>query len=1061
MATSTTMVVKDPFPRAPTPTPRVPSAFRLITKRTSYQSLRSPDLLSPMSPVAPRPFPAVEPPQESPGWEHINVISPSTASHHSMYSDSDDAFRSPRLALLTNNLLGSHMQQETEGIRTLISPSAPVQQPGDELLYDVGTEAAPDERYFHADFQAALAATKQEMKDISLAMWGCPASHRIGSDLHHLKQWAQNLSEFEPTRTRTVGLVGDPGVGKSSVINSLLDQSDLAHSSVDSGHSTPVITEYRYRPAHHDEPFGMEVDYMTTEEIRELIEELLRSFRACYIPAFHDIDNLEERQEIRTRSDKAWHTLNSMFRSQPIFTKDFVLQHTYDTEMPLVHIFEKWAAKFLTNRPGGFDARTWSSTAFNIDECRDKIDAFTSDPIDEDTAALWPFVRVVRVYLRAAVLQSGLVLVDCPSLRDLNFAREKATERYLRNCHQIFAVTTMKDALIDKGVLDIVKRNGRHRPLRIICTKSEDINVREVERSQPDISLQVRTWRQQIEGLQKQVKRCEAQRRHGVSGALEEETRSRDMLEDIEYGLKRFLVERRNCSVATQLIEKFAADVQHGDLKIFCVSNKDYFDHRYDEQIRAETRLDLSGILHLRKYCHSIPADAQFEAAAAFINHDVPAFLGSLKQWAVAGLGDMNAEKAEALKHLMQRLEETAIKKFILPTAQIHQTRSSLNQDFVTGIISPIKEHRSAWRKAALEKSKEWSKWDGKDYAAFCRHYGNHSSKDTGQQSWNDDLLAPMRDQLEGNWDFFHENVEERKRGLKLSIVTDFDEICQPLKERSTSPASPIQTLLSTIPHRISTIQHIIETNFSDLLEGTQQLETDALYGHVSSYISNLMSPAYHAAAILPSKSPVSPTTPISASASSPASSRASSRSSSPSTSPASSPTDNPSPELLDKQRKELITAHVVSSRLYSKLGTLIERSHRGFTSIVFSNIHAAISREIDALIRDMHLVVPPKDVLVNKLGAGGTGHTPNYSYNGGSPQESLENVIPVRGPSRDGGGTEEVEMVRGKSEAEQYADFAGRLKARIVLAERVVLGSREVVEGVRGMSFGEGGEGT
>lgn len=41
---------------------------------------------------------------------------------------------------------------------------------------------------------------------------------------------ALRLSEFEPPSSRIVGLVGDSGVGKSSLINSLLDMKDLARS---------------------------------------------------------------------------------------------------------------------------------------------------------------------------------------------------------------------------------------------------------------------------------------------------------------------------------------------------------------------------------------------------------------------------------------------------------------------------------------------------------------------------------------------------------------------------------------------------------------------------------------------------------------------------------------------------------------------------------------------------------------------------------------------------------------------------------------------------------------
>lgn len=202
MATCTTMTAQDPFPRSTTPRPR-PTSVRIVTQRTSYQSLISPVL---MSPVADLPFSPV-----SPDWPAINLISPSTASHHSVFSDpdQDDDFRSPRLALLTSGL-----NDESEELNKLISPSAPIPQPGDELLYDITNEEKPDMPLFNSDFQASLARMKQEMKDVSLALWGCPASHQLGSDLHALKQRAQQLGEFEPMRTRRVALVGDTGAGK-------------------------------------------------------------------------------------------------------------------------------------------------------------------------------------------------------------------------------------------------------------------------------------------------------------------------------------------------------------------------------------------------------------------------------------------------------------------------------------------------------------------------------------------------------------------------------------------------------------------------------------------------------------------------------------------------------------------------------------------------------------------------------------------------------------------------------------------------------------------------------
>jgi hypothetical protein len=421
-----------------------------------------------------------------------------------------------------------------------------------------------------------------------------------------------------------------------------------------------VITEYRYRSAHHDEPFSIAIDYMTAEEIQELIEGLLRSFRACYIPGFQDIDDGNERRKIRVLSEIAWSTLYSMFRNQPLFNKKFLLGYPSAAEFPLLSVLQQWSADFLSRRPGGPTCRSWATSAFNIDDFGEKLDPFVRDPVDDKASALWPFIRVIRIELRSPILESGLVLVDCPAPRELNPARARASDRYLRYCHEIFVVADISDALFDNDLADIVERNDKHRPVHVICTRSGEINSRDVERRELEVALQVRTWREEIEALRKQVKRNEAQRRLGMYGALEEEAHNRDMLQELEFGLKKFLVERRNRKVVTQLREKYAANVQD-ELQVFCTDDGDYFEHRFDEQDRAEIRLDLSGIVRLRKYCHSISAKAQLTEATAFMERDVPTFLGSLKQWAISGIDSVSPDKTTDLCKLLKDLEDVAI----------------------------------------------------------------------------------------------------------------------------------------------------------------------------------------------------------------------------------------------------------------------------------------------------------------------------------------------------------------------------------------------------------------
>lgn len=138
---------------------------------------------------------------------------------------------------------------------------------------------------------------------------------------------------------------------------------------------------------------------MTAEEIQELIEELLRTFRLYYLSSFQEIISASEKKTIRMRSEKAWNTLHSMFRNQPLFTKSFLLDYPAEGDASLLNILQLSAASFLAGRPGGCESRMWSAAAFNVDECTDKMDAFLRDPLDANTPALWPFIRVVRYVL--------------------------------------------------------------------------------------------------------------------------------------------------------------------------------------------------------------------------------------------------------------------------------------------------------------------------------------------------------------------------------------------------------------------------------------------------------------------------------------------------------------------------------------------------------------------------------------------------------------------------------------------------------------------------------------
>ena len=108
----------------------------------------------------------------------------------------------------------------------------------------------------------------------------------------------------------------------------------------------------------------------------------------------------------------------------------------------------------------------------------------------------------------------------------------------------------------------------------------------------------------------------------------------------------------------------------------------------------------------------------------------------------------------------------------------------------------------------------------------------------------------------------------------------------------------------------------------------------------------------------------------------------------------------------------------------------MIERSHRAFLRAAFDSMIASVTREVDALIRDLGLIVPPEELESPSISRREEGD------GNGAPEgakESSKRVVKV-----------------GKSEAQKYEEFSGMLRLRIAQAEKVMVECKKIVQAVR-----------
>lgn len=125
---------------------------------------------------------------------------------------------------------------------------------------------------------------------------------------------------------------------------------------------------------------------------------------------------------------------------------------------------------------------------------------------------------------------------------------------------------------------------------------------------------------------------------------------------NISPRLKSFLIKSRNEFVTKELREKYRDRVTN-DIKIFCVSNKDYWDNRDKAKQISRPFLELSGILQVRKHSISIVAASQRRIATRYMKDQIPAFLAQVDLWVQSGALSANQERRRALCRTLDEVE--------------------------------------------------------------------------------------------------------------------------------------------------------------------------------------------------------------------------------------------------------------------------------------------------------------------------------------------------------------------------------------------------------------------
>ncbi|KAH8760482.1 hypothetical protein F5883DRAFT_563809 [Diaporthe sp. PMI_573] len=636
------------------------------------------------------------------------------------------------------------------------------------VVHRVEDEELPDDEFHHPAFQRRLSQARSMLEDLTRVLSSSSIHLEPDSIVKRHHQESESLSKFQPLSTRTVGLVGESGVGKSSLINSLLDQDSLARTTGKGAACTCVVTEYHFHPA---DDFIIDVEMFSEDELCEQLAELLGSYRA-----FKSGGGGESKEKAEIAID----TFRSMFRGK-LQDEEWILT---EAEGTVLDQFQTWAKQARSlGSPGRQVAET-------LEECSSLLVPLSSEPNDPSQASVWPYVRKIKVSLKAHILSKGLVLVDLPGLRDLNSARRNITQQYVVKCHEIIAICGIKRAITDVGVRTVFElaRQARLERVGIICTYADEINFNEIhndwdnEEARPikDFQRSLKTVERDIEEIKEELAtfdnlpRMDAVTRKEKLEFLEEKMTLETRRDGIEFDLLRHAMTTRNSHVIQDLRREYTAQIRGETLQVFCVGNKMYQEKRYLDKSVAGRSLILSGIIEVRRHLAAVVGESQLRASKNFLEHQVPALLRDVELWVQSGEGSASAEEKLAIRNVLCKVENKLKKGLTSRRAPVNTIKSSLNNSFETNIWE--RRQIPQWTEASQDACKDWNEWHHSSYAAWLRARGEHQTDKRGKRNWNMEVIENMVADMKSPWDNLISDIRAEKVNMKQGVVACWEE---------------------------------------------------------------------------------------------------------------------------------------------------------------------------------------------------------------------------------------------------------------------------------------------
>ncbi|KFA76534.1 hypothetical protein S40288_01546 [Stachybotrys chartarum IBT 40288] len=256
-----------------------------------------------------------------------------------------------------------------------------------------------------------------------------------------LPAWRLRLSELDKKQKgfqHRVGILGDTGIGKSSLLNALVsEKADIAPSS-QNGACTAAICCFEYfEPPDSSKKYRAKIDYKSKSEVDKELNHFFAELKVFESQetseSQHDAvaqaernrfgDNLNIISNWSGLPTEKLRTLGLGSQSGKITLDCVDGKRFFDYEHP----DKSKTETFYSPTPPAFLQSIKPFAGSGGKKSKDKM--------------IWPVVKLVHVYVQADVLKSGVVLIDLPGLMDALDSRSQIARDFYNKLHSRIIVT--------------------------------------------------------------------------------------------------------------------------------------------------------------------------------------------------------------------------------------------------------------------------------------------------------------------------------------------------------------------------------------------------------------------------------------------------------------------------------------------------------------------------------------------------------------------------------------------------------------------------------------------